>query len=153
MTVYLMQHGTALSKDVDAERPLADEGRADVVALGEHLAARGLTIPRVLHSPKLRARQSAGILAEAVGGEPEENDDLTADAATAPWPPRLTAAVGDIALVSHLPFIGRLTTRLLTGHDEPAAVAFVPGAMAALALESDQWALQWMLTPDLLRAA
>src|SRR5262245_23731251 len=63
MNLYLVQHGAAKSEADDPARPLTEDGRRAVERLAEFLAARGVRIDRVEHSDKLRARQSAEILA------------------------------------------------------------------------------------------
>ena len=69
MRLYLVQHGEALSKDVDPERALSDAGRADAERLARFLAPRRLTLSRVLQSGKLRAQQTAEILAGAFASD------------------------------------------------------------------------------------
>ena len=58
-----MQHGESKSKDEDPARPLTDDGRKSVENVGAHLARLGITFDRVFHSGKLRAQQTAEILA------------------------------------------------------------------------------------------
>ena len=48
---------------MDPERPLTPTGRRDVVGLGEILQGAGVTLNAVFHSGKLRARQTAEVLA------------------------------------------------------------------------------------------
>ena len=62
MSLYLMQHGEACTKDVDPERPLTDMGRADVERVALLLKQTGVGIDRILHSGKLRAAQTAQII-------------------------------------------------------------------------------------------
>ena len=67
MRLYLLQHGEALAKEIDPERPLSDRGRADVSRLAALLRARGMGVGWIAHSGKARARESAEILAPALG--------------------------------------------------------------------------------------
>ena len=39
MYLYLVQHGAAVSKEIDPERPLSQEGRAEVRKVASYLAA------------------------------------------------------------------------------------------------------------------
>jgi phosphohistidine phosphatase len=57
MKLYLVQHGDALPKDIDPDRPLSNVGHAEVGLLAELLAGH-MNISRVLHSGKTRARQT-----------------------------------------------------------------------------------------------
>lgn len=155
MKLYLVQHGEALAEAVDPDRPLSERGRADVTALAACLARAGVAPARIYHSGKTRARQSAGILAAALG----RGDRVSETAGVAPRdPPRpfvdgLAAANADLMLVGHEPFLGRVAALLLTGSDERVPVALVPGgALALVRGVEDRWFLEWMLRPEVLGA-
>jgi phosphohistidine phosphatase SixA len=54
-------------------------------------------------------------------------------------------------VVGHLPLLGKLVSRLVTGSKEPALVTFVPGAVVCLERsESGSWAVSWMVRRELL---
>lgn len=153
MRLYLVQHGDALAKDVDPERGLSPHGREDMGRLAARLAAAEVRVPRILHSGKTRARQSAEILAEQIGmaGGLELGEGLSPLDAAALWAGRAASAADDMMLVGHQPFMGRLAGRLLSGREEPPPVAFVQGATACLERSPDGvWTLLWMLRPALL---
>ena len=61
--LYLVQHGEAVPDDVDPARPLSQAGKKDVERLAEFLARRKLAVSRILHSGKLRAQQTAELIA------------------------------------------------------------------------------------------
>ena len=63
MKLYLMQHGDAVSADIDSDRPLSKQGLHDVERLGVFLAKAPFQPARFVHSGKTRARQSAELLA------------------------------------------------------------------------------------------
>ena len=67
MRLYLIQHGDALSKDLDPKRPLSAKGRQDVARLGEELARSTLPVERILNSGKLRAKETAETIFAALG--------------------------------------------------------------------------------------
>jgi phosphohistidine phosphatase len=67
MELYLLQHGEATSKEVDARRPLTDRGREDVTRVGRTARAAGIRVAAIYHSGKLRAEQTAQILSEELG--------------------------------------------------------------------------------------
>ena len=62
MRLFVVQHGDAVPKDVDPDRPLSDRGRADLQLLLEFLATRNTRIDQIFHSGKARARETAEIL-------------------------------------------------------------------------------------------
>ena len=66
MKLYLAQHGEACPKDIDPDRPLTDQGREDIERLAAFLARAGIEVERVIDSGKLRAAQTADLLAAAV---------------------------------------------------------------------------------------
>ena len=57
MKLYLVQHGEACAKEVDAERPLTDQGKRDIDRLAAFLKQAGIQVSRVIHSGKLRAKK------------------------------------------------------------------------------------------------
>ncbi len=78
MRIYLTQHGEALAKDVDRERPLSEQGRADVQRLAEFLRDKGVRVEHIWHSGKTRAEQTAALIADAIlpDGRPEARPGL-----------------------------------------------------------------------------
>ena len=157
MRLYLVQHGEALAKEVDPERRLSAGGRRDVRRLAEMLAKSGLRIPKVLHSGKARARETAELLAAALapdgapGGAVEAATGLGPNDPAAAFAATLSGSGEDLLVVGHLPFMARLVSRLVAGREEPALVAYLPGSMVCLERgEGGGWSLAWMLRPELL---
>lgn len=154
MTVYLIQHGKATSKDEDPDRPLTGEGRREVERVAAHLARTGGPAPpRIVHSGKTRARETAEILGEEAGHgtDVEEGDGLSPMDDPAGWAGRLDGSES-VALVGHLPHLSRLAGLLLTGDPDAEPVRFRNGGVVALepAEEGDGWVLAWALVPDLV---
>jgi phosphohistidine phosphatase len=153
MKVYLVQHGDALPKEVDPQRPLSDKGRADVERIASFLGTSGLRIPRILHSGKQRAEQTAELLAAAVGGG--GGVDEVADINPLDPTGHLVQVVGewtnDTMVVGHLPFLGRLASRLVAGDEAASAVRFMPGTVVCLERgEQGSWSIAWMIRPELV---
>ncbi|MCB9946652.1 MAG: phosphohistidine phosphatase SixA [Rhodospirillaceae bacterium] len=154
MKLFLVQHGEAVPKDMDPDRPLSDKGRADIGQLGHVLRAADAVPARVIHSGKTRAGQTAQALAalaapdvaiEASSGlDPKD----PADAASAV----LAAEDRDTMVVSHMPFVARLASLLLTGKETRLTLAFEPGSCACLEREGGGWVLRWFLPTPLLEA-
>jgi phosphohistidine phosphatase len=153
MRLYLVQHGEALPEDQDPARPLSDQGRADLERLAGFLTAAGVHVARVLHSGRLRAQQTAEILARAVAPRepPVVQPGLGPEDPLMAFADLVAGWHEDSLVVGHLPFMGRAVCLLLTGDEEHAAVAFRPGTLVCLEREVDgPWGLAWMLPPDLL---
>ena len=69
MKILLAQHGDSLPEHVDPERPLSDRGRDDVMGMARLLGASGVRVRRICHSGKLRACQTAELLAPDVASD------------------------------------------------------------------------------------
>jgi len=154
MRIYLVQHGDALAKDIDPARSLSEKGRADVTAVAHLLARSGIVVARVVHSGKPRAAQTADILAAhlAPGIAIETMDGLAPNDPVEPVASALSTTAADIMLVGHLPFMGKLAARLVTGNENLSMAAFVPGTVLCLEAGDDgDFSIVWMMGPALAR--
>jgi phosphohistidine phosphatase len=155
MQLYLVQHGASKNETEDPQRGLTDEGRRVVEHMAHYLAAVGVAVERIEHSEKLRARQTAEILAAAL--HPRDgtkqvsgiapNDDVQSVRK------RLQTGTNDLMLVGHLPYLSRLVATLLDIERDRTLVEFRMGGVVRLGRnESGQWTLLWAIIPDLLPA-
>ncbi|MFQ5431638.1 MAG: phosphohistidine phosphatase SixA [Nitrospinota bacterium] len=152
MKLYLVRHGEALSKDVDAERGLSDSGRRDVECVASNLEKGGVFISQVLHSGKKRARQTAEILASRIA----KNIDVLAAEGLNPNDPvehHVYEARGyrqDTMLVGHLPYMDLLASRLVAGNEDMVSFNFRAGAVLCLERDTNgKWSVAWMLNPEI----
>ena len=153
MRIYLTQHGLALPKDVDPDRPLSKQGREDVRRLAEFLDKAGVQVGQVLHSGKTRAKQTAEMLAEALlpDGRPQEHAGLGPKDPLEKVSPEIAFWSVDTLIVGHLPYLGRLASLLLAADPDRPLLAFQPGTMACLEKDAEgHWVLAWMIRPELL---
>ncbi len=150
MKVYLIRHGDAVSSDVDPQRPLSEQGRADIRKIASYIKPLGITVEHVWHSGKRRAEQTAEILAKSVSvmkdcaahNHLRPNDDITIIVE------ELEAYNTDIMLVGHLPFMAYLASLLVVGRD---TISFDAGTIICLSSEKPgQWQVEWMISPKLL---
>ena len=151
MKLYLVQHGRAMTKEQDPERPLTEQGRRDIDRLGRFLGQAGIRVERVMHSGKLRARQTAEGLAEALAPHAEveasgllnPNDNPKAfDWQSESWD-------RDTLVVGHLPFMAKLAAHLVAEDEKLPLVAFQPGSLVCLERNDGHWQIAWMLRPEL----
>ncbi len=153
MRLYLVQHGQALAKEVDPQRPLSDDGQADIARLASFLSSAGIPGPRVVHSGKKRAQQTAELLAAALAPRCSAQAHPGLDPHDPPeeLAAHLAACSEDTMVVGHLPFLARLAMHLVGGaHEE--LISFRPGTALCLErMESSRWSLAWMIPPELLR--
>ncbi len=153
--VVLVQHGEAVPEETDPERPLTELGRADLERLGSFLASFGFSTPRIFHSGKLRAHDSARIIAAKLGGTmPIEALDRISPKDSPVWLSELVGTWTEGALiVGHQPFLSRFVDRLLLGEEQPPIIDFTPATAVCMQRRgaSKAWAIAWALPPELLR--
>ena len=153
MKLYLVQHGEAVSKQEDPERPLSEQGRQDVQAMARFIRHAGIKVARVWHSGKRRAEQTAEILAQVVlpGGNAEVVEGINPNDPVSEFIADADVWEEDTLITGHLPFMSRLVSLLISGNTESEVVQYQPGSIVCLErAESDQWAIVWMLRPDML---
>jgi phosphohistidine phosphatase len=153
MKLYLVQHGEACTKEVNPERPLTDQGKADIDRLATFLNQAGVKVERVIHSGKLRAQQTAKQLAQAIAPEVElevsglinPNDNPKAfDWQSESWD-------RDTLIVGHLPFMAKLVSHLLIDDENRLITAYQPGSIVCLEhIKAAEWHINWMIRPELL---
>ena len=153
MKIYLVQHGEAVASDVDPERPLTEQGRVDVQHIASLLERVGIKAERMIHSGKLRARQTAEILAAAVapGSALETSDQIKPNDDPAAFELPKQPGDRDAIVVGHLPFMAKLVAHLVTGSDTVVLVAYRPGSVVCLEkIDDTGWQINWMLRPELV---
>jgi phosphohistidine phosphatase len=153
MRLYLAQHGLAVSKQDDPQRPLSEAGVNDIEHVTALLGDAGVQVARAWHSGKLRAGQTATILARRVlpKGKPEQVDGIAPNDPVEEFVTDIDVWQEDTLVVGHLPFMSRLVALLLNGDAERESVSFTPGTIACLERgKADQWTLLWLLRPELL---
>lgn len=150
MNLYLVQHGLAVDKSIDPDRPLSEQGVKDIQRMADFLKASRVCPSRILHSGKTRARQTAKIIAVTLSGiKPGVLENIN------PNDP-LDSACGvinqldcDAMIVGHLPFMQRLVSFLLN-QNENTGFFFLPGSVVCLSKAEDRWRMDWMVRPDII---
>ncbi len=152
MRIYLAQHGTALPKNIDPDRPLSELGDQDARRIGGFLLDARIHVDEVIHSGKTRAKQTATILAESLtpGRQVRSETGLGPNDPVEPFAERFGELKDEMLIVGHLPFLGRLVSFLLVGATDQVTVAFTPGSVVCLERNADTtWSLVWMIRPEL----
>lgn len=150
MQLYIVRHGEAMGTQRDDLRPLSDRGVAEVKTLAGAALTQGRCRPDIiLHSPKLRAVQTAEILSAILQPSKglEEVDGLMPEDDPGAWPRRLAKMKGAAMLVSHMPFVSALSYTLLQGQGTKVQ-GFSTAEMHGLHRnEAGIWCWQWRLVP------
>jgi phosphohistidine phosphatase len=149
--IYLAQHGLALDKKIDPERPLSEQGIAQTRTVAEQLQQANINVTRIFHSGKLRARQTAEIfasvlavdvLASTAGFSP--NDDVKQTVS------RLT--FDDALYIGHLPHLDKLVSLLVSGDEASDVLMFQNSAVVCLEKDTskDNYSIRWYLSDNLV---
>jgi phosphohistidine phosphatase len=150
--VVLVRHGDAMTEEEDPRKPLSDAGREHVEKVAELVAHLGLHLEEVRHSGKERARETAEIFAARNGvaaGQVNEVKGLKPKDDVGPVAEELESEGRSVAVVGHLPFIGLLASRLLSGDAGRLQFRFGDaGCLVATRVEGG-WRLEEFLNHDL----
>jgi phosphohistidine phosphatase len=154
MKLYLVQHAEAKSKAEDPSRPLSENGSKTIIEVAKHAAQHlRIQVAEIVHSGKLRAKQTAEVLAEHLkptkGLTPSKDLEPLADPEV--WMKNLAETQKDTMLVGHLPHLSKLSSLLLTGNEDKEIIWFKMGGMVCLERdESSHWTTRWIITPDII---
>ena len=161
MNLYIVRHAIAEEPGIrpDSQRPLTDQGRENMRKAARGLARLDVRLDLVLTSPYVRARETAGILADAFR---LNEDKLKVSEHLVPGSPMRQLVeeinsryhmVENMACIGHEPFLSELSSMLLTGTTN-LSLNFEKGGVCALAMVSLRYGrcagLEWLLTPSQL---
>ncbi len=132
MQVYLVRHGEASVPPGGSERILTDRGRDQARRIAACLAGRGAAPAVIRHSTRIRARETAEILAAALGDVPlEEITGLAPEDPVSGIAAMVAGTDQDLMLVGHLPHLDLLASQLVAGTSD-VAFNFPPAATLSL---------------------
>ncbi len=146
--LYFMQHGLAVSKTDNPERPLSEDGIKQTRGIAKQLLSSNTLISSIFHSGKLRAQQTAEIIADALdintvsvidGLSP--NDDVALI--------KQDLNVDKALYVGHLPHLEKLISSLVSGKEKPEIIKFQNSAIVCLERNDSLYHIVWYLTPQL----
>lgn len=140
--LLVLRHGRA-RHDLplrDADRPLAEQGRADMAKIGVEAARRGWLPECVLCSPAMRTRETAVVFTEAAGVAPEVRfDDLMYSGAAPDLLQMVRLMPPDVRrlmVVGHNPSLADLVAQLSGGEVRSLSA----GSLVAFAVRAADWA-------------
>ena len=157
MDIYLVQHAQALSEDQDPQRPLSDQGRRNTTKIAQYLAAKATElidppISAIYHSGKLRAQQTARIIAHAIAPavtpnvldnmNPKDDPNIIYHQLMADRERNQA-----IMFVGHLPHLARLAGLLLCQDAHKSPIQFTNAGILKIHPTENSWTLAWYLTP------
>lgn len=162
MHIYLVRHGQAVPPGEDPQRPLSSEGEKQVKSIAQFMKRKELiVVNEIWHSTKLRSKQTAEILAEELKLKVplEEISGIEPDDDVSKMVKGLAERTGSVMIVGHMPYLGLLTSLLISGRAGSGAFQFDESSVACLVLnpgrtgegpQGKTWALKWMISPNLI---
>jgi phosphohistidine phosphatase len=148
MKLYLIQHGSALPREKNPDRPLSTQGEAQTQRTAEYLKSRSIKVDAIWHSKKIRAVQTADIIAEAIESKKiQARDDLNPSDPAKNISEEISASKMDIMIVGHLPFLQKLAGCLLTGSEERDIVVFKNSGILSLDYD-EKWKIDLLVPPE-----
>ncbi len=154
MLLYLVQHAEAHPKEADQSRSLSEKGISDITRVAEYAGQISVSVHQIIHSGKMRAFQTAQVLADHVIVDMEvlESDGLLPIDDPVNWYDRIAKMNNDIMLVGHLPYLAKLTGLLICGSKDKSAVNFENSCIVCMK-RSDEgiWAIEWIVKPGMVR--
>ncbi|HVN77887.1 MAG TPA: phosphohistidine phosphatase SixA [Terriglobia bacterium] len=163
MRLYLVRHGIAeppgdANNYQDFHRSLTPEGAKKMREVSSGMKGLEIDIDRVASSPLIRAKETAGIIAEVLGTkDPVEYwDELIPGAPAQQTVARLQGCknLESVALVGHQPHLGYLAALLIFGQDS-ISLDLKKGGICCIEVEQfpirPPHPLVWLLPPKILR--
>jgi len=152
MKLFLVQHGEAKPQSEDPARSLSEKGRKEVEKVAGAADKLGMKPDSIFHSGKLRAGETAGIIARVLeSAKPEAVSGLSPNDDVETWAKKISLLDEDMALVGHLPFMDRLASLLLCGNERSSVVRFRYGAIVCIERDPEGgWHLEWIIAPDMV---
>lgn len=150
----MVQHAKSKRKEEDPSRRLSEKGEGEIRKVARYAEKHlQLHVRQIVHSSKLRAKQTAEVLAEHIhpekGVKVAEGLEPLSDPKV--WISQLAETTEDNMIVGHLPHLSRLVGHLLTGDETKEVLTFRTGGIACLEKDEDGgWTIRWMITPEII---
>lgn len=153
MQIYLIRHAHAVDATEDPKRPLSKKGQKQVKRLAKFLRKnQALATGEVWHSPLVRSRETAELLAADVGAPVKLVEVSGIEGGDDPLKiaERLKVRKTPVAVVGHEPHLSALASLLVVGATEPPRFVLKKSAVTALDRNEGGWAVRWQISPELL---
>jgi phosphohistidine phosphatase len=153
LELYLLRHAHAGNASQwtgdDSLRPLSAKGKRQAERLGRHLAELRFEPDSVLTSPKLRALETAQLVADALGVAVVVDDRLAAGVDLDVLEGIVSGDGGrQIVLVGHDPDFSEICGELIGTSHLPLKKGAIARVDVSLPLARGAGTLRWLLPPD-----
>ena len=151
MKLVILRHAEALGSFADPARPLSPQGKIEAQQVGTKLDKMGIEVKDIFHSPKLRAEQTANIVATQLGGKPKitQHENLLPNDPVEPITREILRRDESVMIVSHLPFVRYLTAVLVSLNKQK--LPDFPTCCAVVLEREDKigsWSILHVVTPE-----
>jgi phosphohistidine phosphatase len=154
MLIYLVQHGKAKTKEEDPNRPLTDQGKKEIEKITSLLKKLNINVESIMHSEKLRAKETAKILAQSINSNKgiQEIPGLLPNDNIIPIATFINQKSNNLMFVGHLPFMDKLASLLIAENENNNVVAFQQGSVVCIEKNEDlqKYSVKWMVTPEIV---
>ncbi len=146
MKLYLVRHGESTP-----EKSLSPKGIAETGYVAHLLKEAGVEIDEIIHSEKPRATQTAQIIGEIAAPDLTliTHPGLKPNDPIEPLLPEIFTLDHALMIVSHLPFLEKLLTRLVLGHQAVSPVDLSSSCVICLEGSGEFWIISWVISPKL----
>jgi len=146
---FLVQHGEAKSEIEDPERHLTEKGKKESEKVADFLLKINLRPDIIIHSGKIRARETAEIFSKILNPEKGiiQGENLSPLDNPRFWGERLKIEKEKIMLVGHLPHLSKLTSLLLINDENREIVKFRYSSCLILSREEKNFYIKLFITP------
>lgn len=146
MSMYFVQHGVAMAKEVDPDRSLSKEGRREIEHISAYLKKMGITPKKIYHSGKRRAEETAQIFSDQIGdGSIHKLLGMNPSDSVKVFATFLES--NDTMYIGHLPHMEKLISYLTTGNEDSGVVKFENGGVVCIENDGENFYIDWYLKP------
>ena len=150
--IYFAQHGLAVDKSENPDRPLSAEGIRQTQTVANQLKKLSIPVSKIFHSEKVRAQQTADIFANAVSAPSAFLDDMAPMDNCNILINKLRT--DNTLYVGHLPHLDKVISTLVTKDEFSKVLQFANSGIICLSQvdnnDSRNYSIRWYLTPELL---
>lgn len=154
--IYLLRHADAgdptTFRGDDAQRPLSDKGRRQASSMGRFLNRRGFHPDVIVSSPKMRARQTAELVAAALDTPVALDERLGGPLDLDALGEVVAAAAGKrrVLLVGHDPEFSELAAELIGASGLQLKKGTLARIDTPIPLAPNGGVLRWLIPSDLV---
>jgi phosphohistidine phosphatase len=143
MKCYLMRHGSALATDT-----LSEEGKQEIRKMASFLSHEKVVIDQIYYSKKMRAKETAEIIASLLHKPSIVKEGLGPLDQTTALLEEIETTKETLLVVSHLPFLAQVLSALHLGDQREEFLNLSCGSISALEKTPSGWKLLWIKTPQ-----